>query len=88
MSDDKAFDHFVEDQIKKINEFSKYEENLFLIYKNQNTKKNKQFNILDKSWIEKWKKIVGFEKIKDKCQQYVKKQDPIITLLIYIFTLN
>ena len=33
------------------------------------------FIIFDKEWLEKWKKIVGYEIIKDKCKNYQNREE-------------
>ena len=45
---------------------------------NKQKKNNKQFIVVDNVWIEKWKEIVKYELIKNKCQKYIKKQSPIL----------
>ena len=73
MSDKNNFDNFVKTQIKRIDEFSKWEEYLNNVLSKKVTRKNKQFSVVDKEWIEKWKLAVGFERIKDKCKAYSEK---------------
>ena len=75
MSDDKDFTKFVDDQIKRINEYAIWEELFNNKLSNKITKKNRQFNIVDKEWIEKWKEYVGFEEIKDKCKKFSEKEN-------------
>ena len=77
-NDDKQFENFVEDQIKKVNEFSRYEEYFLLMLNNKQKKNNKQFIVVDNVWIEKWKEIVKYELIKNKCQKYIKKENPLL----------
>ena len=75
MSEDKNFDKFIEKQINRINEYALWEEDLNNILSKKIKKKGQQFVIVDKEWIEKWKEYVGFEEIKDKCKECVKKKD-------------
>ena len=68
---DKELERFLDHQIKLINEYSE-EEELFdkNLKENLNTNFTKyQINILNKDWIKKWKEIVGYEQIKEKCKK-------------------
>ena len=75
---DKNFDEFVNTQIKRINEFSIWEDYFNDVLSQKTTRKNLQFNILDKEWIEKWKECVEYEKIKEKCKKYSQKENPVL----------
>ena len=88
MSDSKRFEEFVNIQIKRINEYSLWEKcfNNFLTKKI--TRKNQQFNILDKEWIEKWKEYVGYEQIKDKCNLFCEKESAVLKKEISDFLSN
>ena len=88
MSDDIPFSKFVDIQIRRINEYSIWEEIFNNLLSNKVTKKNRQFNIVDKEWIEKWKKYVGFEEIKDKCKKYSEKENQTLRKKISEFLLK
>ena len=75
---DKNFDEFVNTQIKRINEFSIWEDYFDNVLSKKITRKNLQFNILDKEWIEKWKECVEYEKIKEKCKTFSKKENAVL----------
>ena len=66
------FEYFVEEQIKIINEYFQWEKDIKYWIETNLTKWNLQFIIIDKNWIEKWKEIIEYNKIKDKCQSFVK----------------
>ena len=55
-----------------------WEESLNDIISRKISKSNQNFIILDKEWIEKWKKIIGYETIKEKCKLYNKKNNESI----------
>ena len=61
-------DDFIIKHIKMIKEL--YEAETFLDEKILSTGVNKKENfvLFDKDWLTKWKNIVGFEKLKDKCK--------------------
>ena len=61
-------DDFLIENIKMINEL--YEGEIFLDKKilKTNITKNDNFVLFDKEWLEKWKIIVCYEKLKDKCK--------------------
>ena len=63
---------FIDNQIERINEYALWEEEFNNYILEKKTKKNQQFNILDKEWIEKWKEYVGYEEIKDKVKKFSK----------------
>ena len=92
MSNDKnkEFNDFVDNQIKKINEYFQWEELLNDNLLKKVNKSNQQFVILDKEWIEKWKDIIGYEKIKKKCKTLCssKKEDERLKNEIKDFFLN
>jgi hypothetical protein len=44
-----------------------------------------QINILNKEWIQKWKEIVGYEQIKEKCKKYNNSKNKILKNEIYNF---
>ena len=71
MSDDK----FIDNQIKRINEYALWEEDFNNIISKKIVRKNQQFNIIDKEWIEKWKEYVGYEEIKDKVKAFSKNNN-------------
>ena len=68
---DKELQTFLERQINIINEYSEGEEvfDKKLREKHNTNIANYQIYILNKEWIEKWKEIVGYEKIKEKCKK-------------------
>ena len=66
------FDVFVDTQIKRIAEYSQWEDYFNDILTNKATRKDRQFNLLDREWIEKWKESVGYKTIKDKCNSFSK----------------
>ena len=68
---DKELERFLDHQIKLINEYSDGEEQFDKNLKeNLHTNiKKYQINILNKDWIKKWKEIVGYEQIKEKCKK-------------------
>ena len=92
MSNDKnkEFNDFVDNQIKRINEYFQWEELLNDNLLKKANKSNQQFVILDKEWIEKWKDIIGYEKIKKKCKTLCssKKEDERLKNEIKDFFLN
>ena len=67
--DNKKEKEFFDHQIKLISDFFEGEDEFD---KNLKEKHNhtSQLNILNKEWIEKWKEIVGYEQIKEKCKKY------------------
>ena len=75
MSDEKKFNNFLDIQIKRINEYSLWEDQFNANLSKKIIRKDQQFNILDKEWIEKWKECVGYEAIKDKCKAICKKEN-------------
>ena len=66
--DKKELERFLDHQIKLINEYSEGEEEFDkkLREKINTLSAPCQINILNKEWVEKWKEIVGYEKIKEK----------------------
>ena len=66
--DSEIKDDFIIKHIKMIKEL--YEAETFLDEKILSTGINKKENfvLFDKDWLTKWKNIVGFEKLKDKCK--------------------
>ena len=62
-------DDFVIRQIKMISEL--YEEEIYLdqIISNNNFIKKENFVLFVKEWLDSWKKIVNYEKLKDKCKK-------------------
>ena len=59
---------YVIENIKRIKEL--YEAETFLDEKilKKNISKNDSFVLFDKEWLRKWKNIVGYENLKDKCK--------------------
>ena len=70
-------DNFIDNQIKRINEYALWEEEFNNFFTKKITRKNQQFNILDKEWIEKWKEYVGYEEIKDKVKLFSKNNNSL-----------
>ena len=64
----KELERFFDHQINLISDLFEGEE---MLDKNlaENLSKTCQINILNKEWIEKWKKFVGYEQIKEKCKK-------------------
>ena len=85
---DKDFQNFVDNQIKRINEYAKWEEFFNDTLSKKVIRKNKQFNIVDKEWIEKWKEYVGFEEIKEKCKKFSEKENQTMKQEISEFLLK
>ena len=84
MSDER----FIENQIKRINEYALWEEEFNNIISKKVAMKNQQFNILDKEWIEKWKEYVGYEEIKEKVKAFSKNNNVALKKEIGDFLLN
>ena len=61
-------EEFVIENIKRIKEL--YGAETFLDEKilKKNISKNDSFVLFDKEWLRKWKNIVGYENLKDKCK--------------------
>ena len=66
--DSEIKDDFIIKHIKMIKEL--YEAETFLDEKilSAGVYKKENFVLFDKDWLTKWKNIVGFEKLKDKCK--------------------
>ena len=65
----KELERFINDQINIIKDFSEGEEQFDKNLRDElNT--TSQIIILNKEWIEKWKEIVSYEKIKEKCKKF------------------
>ena len=72
----KSDDDFIKKHIIMINNF--YEEEILLNIINHlsyEIVKKLYFIIFDKEWLEKWKKIVGYEIIKDKCKNSQNREE-------------
>ena len=68
-------DDFIIKHIKMISEL--YDAETFLhekIINNKITNVNRMFSLFDKDWLEKWKKIVGYEELKNKCKNAEKEE--------------
>ena len=68
-------DDFIIKHIKMISEL--YDAETFLhekIINNKITNANRMFSLFDKDWLEKWKKIVGYEELKNKCKNAEKEE--------------
>ena len=65
--DSELNDDFIYKIIKMISELYDAENFLNYIIKNNKFKKTESFVIFDKAWLEKWKIIVGYEELKEKC---------------------
>jgi hypothetical protein len=74
-NNDYKFDNFVNGQIKAINEYFECETELSDYLEKKICRNSLQFKLVDKNWLEKWKEIVGYEKIKKKCQEYYKNNE-------------
>ena len=84
---DKELERFLDHQIKLINEYSdgekQFDKNL-----NENLHTNiikYQIDILNKEWIKKWKEIVGYEKIKEKCKIFNRNHNENLKDELYDF---
>ena len=65
--DKKELERFLDHQINLISEFFEGEE---IFDKNLELNTQCQINLLNKEWVKKWKEIVGYEQIKEKCKKY------------------
>ena len=65
--DSELNDDFIYKIIKMISELYDAENLLNYIILNNKLKKTESFVIFDKAWLEKWKIIVGYEELKEKC---------------------
>ena len=72
-NNDKPFDYFVKDQINAINDYYDWEIFRENYINKKISKKNQQFTLIEKKWLDKWKECLSYEKIKDKCKAYHKK---------------
>ena len=67
---DKELERFLHHQINIISDFFEGEEFFDKkLRENYITLGELQINILNKEWIQKWKEIVGYEQIKEKCRR-------------------
>jgi len=66
---DKELERFLDHQINIISEFFEGEEEFDKKLREKISFANYQINILNKEWIQKWKEIVGYEQIKEKCKK-------------------
>ena len=73
MSNNDKFDDFVKYQINAINDYYDWEMFREDLIKKKTIKKNQQFRLIEKKWLDKWKEYISYEKIKDKCKAYNKK---------------
>ena len=72
-NNDKKFDDFVKYQINAINEYYEWEILREKYIEEKTIRKNQQFILIEKKWLDKWKECLSYEKIKDKCKAYNKK---------------
>jgi hypothetical protein len=86
-NDADIFDNFVNSQIEAINEYFEWEIELSNYLEKKICKDNRQFKLVDRNWLEKWKEIVGYEKIKKKCQEYINNKNNSLFKEIYDFLL-
>ena len=70
---DKELERFLEDQIRLIREYYELEK-MFDEYLGDMLNQPTQIYILNKEWIKKWKEIIGYEQIKEKCKKYLNNQ--------------
>ena len=71
-NDSKKTNEFILQQMKAIKELNESETFLDQKILGNNVKKNESFELFDKGWLDKWKNIVGYEKLKDifiNCKQ-------------------
>ena len=67
-------DDFVMKHMKMIKEL--YEgENILNILLNKKIKKSENFILFDRLWLEKWKNIICYEKLKEKCIKCKNDED-------------
>ena len=66
---DKELERFLLHQINIISDFFEGEEDFDKKSRENISFTNYQINILNKEWIQKWKEIVGYEQIKEKCKR-------------------
>ena len=68
-TDSELSDDFIKTNFNMIREL--YENEIFLYDRILNNKLKKSQNIIlfDKDWLEKWKNLVGFENLKEKCNK-------------------
>ena len=78
-------EEFVIENIKRIKELYNAEKILDEILL-KNISKNELFVLFDKEWLKKWKNIVGYEKLKDKCNN--GEINEIIDEIFYLFKEN
>ena len=71
INNDKGFRFFVNNQINAINDLFEWEELMDNFYKKKITKGKSQMKLIDRNWLDKWKEIIGYEKIKNKCKEYI-----------------
>ena len=71
IKNEKEFQAFVKKNICAINDLFEWEEKFSDFSNRKITKYKIQMKIIDRNWLEKWKEIIGYEKIKNKCKEYI-----------------
>ena len=86
--DEKEFNEFIQNQIRAIAELFDWEYWLDDILRRKYTKNNLEFTLVERNWLEKWKEIIGYEKIKCKCIEYKEFNKDSTFKEIYDYLLN
>ena len=76
--EEKDLKKFVDSHIKIVKEFIDGENHLKDILEKKISKTKQTFYILNKEWIEKWKKIINYEEIQKIWYEFKNKKDPNI----------
>ena len=83
---DKELQRFFDHEINLISDFSEGEEQFDKNLRDKfNINRESQIIILNKEWIEKWKEIVGYEKIKEKCKIFNRNHNENLKDELYDF---
>ena len=72
--DSELNDEFIKKHINMIRDLYEGEKSLNEILNSKN-KKKENFVLFDKDWLEKWKNIIGYENLKEKCAKCKTKED-------------
>ena len=74
IKDSELNDEFIKKHINMIRDLYEGEKSLNEILNSKN-KKKENFVLFDKDWLEKWKNIIGYENLKEKCAKCKNKED-------------